>query len=57
MSLIATLYPEDMECTCPACGERCEVEPDDVIDMIDGKPEYSIMCPDCGTIFYVHEDY
>ena len=57
MSLIATLYPEDMECKCPACGERNEVELDDMMDLIDGKPEYLITCTNCGQMFYVHEDY
>ena len=56
--MVANLHDDDT-CWCPACGEIVEDisfdgEPSGTVD---GKPEYYVVCPDCGQSFYASEAY
>ncbi len=58
MSLVSRLNKDTMECWCPACGERVEVNEDEFCQVLpDGDKEYYVYCSECGQTFYAAESY
>ena len=55
MSFVLTSINDDEMCQCPACGEYCILDENDINDFKAGKST-PITCSECNTIFYLEND-
>ena len=55
MSFVQISINDDEMCECPACGEYCILDEDEIQDFKSGK-SVPIMCYDCNTIFYLEQE-
>jgi hypothetical protein len=55
MSFTQSYITDDEMCECPACGEYCLLDEDEIKNFKLGE-SVPITCYECNTIFYLEKD-